>query len=387
MNPARVTIVHVYKDFHIYNALFGSMLLLAKHTDFKKYNLVLCVFSYRKNPWGDEFERLGGKIVDLGAKNAESPTIIFKLRDYFRKERPQIVQTYELKANLYGRIAARLAKVPIIIGTNLTLKDTAPTPLRRLRDRCLHPINRMLDRSSSKVVTSSDYVRKEWDASLASPLYQTIYTPCSFDRNTRASSPSPELAATFAAMDRERAVRIGVVSRLSEEKGVQYLIQAIPLIAKQFPEFRIYIAGDGAFRGELLRLVKSFQAESRVRFLGHLEDVQAFLQRIDLFVLASRSESSSVAVMEAMSMGLAVVATRVGGMSEIVAHGQTGILVPPGDPGQLADAIIRLGGDAEKRKRMGAAGRAVVAEKFQVDQFIKQTFGLYDELLKRKGLA
>src|SRR5262245_39658478 len=103
MNPDRVTIVHVYKDFHVYNALFGSMLLLAKHTDFKKCNLRLCVFSYRKNAWGDEFERLGGQIVDLGAANTESPAVIFKLRDYFRKERPHIVQTYELKANLFGR--------------------------------------------------------------------------------------------------------------------------------------------------------------------------------------------------------------------------------------------------------------------------------------------
>src|SRR5262249_8683225 len=91
MSRDRITILHVYKDCHVYNALFGSMLLLARHTDFKKCDLRLCVFSYRKNAWGDEFEQLGGKIVDLGATNTESPAVIFKLRDYFRKERPHIV--------------------------------------------------------------------------------------------------------------------------------------------------------------------------------------------------------------------------------------------------------------------------------------------------------
>lgn len=378
-------ILHVYKDFHVYNALFGSLLLLAKYTDYRHYDLKLCVFSYKKSPWGEEFERLGGKIIDLGVKNTESPLITMKLLECFKREHPQIVQTHELKANLYGRIAARLAKVPIIIGTLWTLKDTAPSPLRRLRDRCLHPVSRMLDRRSSKVVTISNAIRKEWDASLSSPVYETIYLPYHLDRGSNSSSE--ELHDLIPAVEGNGMVKIGAVSRLSEEKGIQYLVQSIPLIAKQFANFKIYIAGDGECRQQLNQLVESLAVQSHVKFLGHLNNVQAFLQQIDLFVQPSRSESLGVAVMEAMSMGLPVVATRVGGIPEIVADNVSGLLVAPCDPGVLAKAIVDLCRDPETRRKMGIKGKELVAQKFRVSDFVKQTFDLYEGLLKKKGLA
>jgi glycosyltransferase involved in cell wall biosynthesis len=385
MQPTKITILHVYKDFHIYNALFGSLLLLAKHTDHQRYDLKLCVFSYKKSPWGEEFERLGGKIIDLGAKNTESPLITLKLLECFKRQRPQIVQTHELKANLYGRIAARLAKVPIIIGTLWTLKDTAPSPLRRFRDRCLHPVSRMLDRRSSKVIAISNAIRKEWDASLSSPLYETIYLPYHLDRSS--NGPAEKLDDLISIAESNGMVKIGAVSRLSEEKGIQYLVQSIPVIAKQFSNFKIYIAGDGECREQLERLVESLAVPSHVKFLGHLNDVQAFLKQIDLFVQPSRSESLGVAVMEAMSMGLPVVATRVGGIPEIVANNVTGLLVPSQNPEALAKAISDLCRDPETRKKMGMKGKELVAQKFRVSDFVKQTFDLYERLLKERGLS
>jgi glycosyltransferase involved in cell wall biosynthesis len=384
MNQGKITILHVYKDFHIYNAFFGTLLLLAKHTDFNKYNLKLCVFKYQTSPWGDEFERLGGTIINLGAKRTESPKVTFKLLACFRKERPHIVQTHELKANLYGRIAARMARVPIIIGTIWTLKDTAPSPLRRLRDRCLHPFSKMLDWQSDKVVTSSNAIRREWDVSLASPLYETIYTPYNLDRNSTV--PADELGILMAAMDKQK-VKLGLVSRLSEEKGIQYLLQAIPLIAEQFPDFEIYVAGEGNYRKQLESLAETLKVNSRVKFLGHVSDVRSFLQRLDLFVQPSRSESLGVAIMEAMSAGLPVVATNVGGIPEIIEDTVSGILVPPGNPELLAKSIVNLCRNPEMRKKMGAKGKMLIAQKFRVSDFVKQTFDLYEELLKKKGFA
>jgi glycosyltransferase involved in cell wall biosynthesis len=384
MEQGKITILHVYKDFHVYNAFFGSLLLLARHTDFQKYNLKLCVFKYQKSSWGGEFERLGGTIIDLGANNTESPGVTLKLLACFRKERPHIVQTHELKANLYGRLAARMAHVPIVIGTIWTLKDTAPSPLRRLRDRCLHPVSKILDRQSDTIVTSSNAIRREWDASLASPLYETIYTPYNLDRLSTVPMEEPEILT--AAMN-DKKVKIGVVSRLSEEKGIQYLLQAVPLIVEQFPDFEIYIAGEGAYRKPLEALAKSLQAGSRVKFLGHVSDVRGFLGRLDLFVQPSRSESLGVAIMEAMSMGLPVVATNVGGIPEIVAAGASGILVLPCHPELLAKSIAGLCRDPETRKRMGGKGRELIAQKFRVADFVQQTFGLYERLLERKGFA
>ena len=383
MNQAKITVLHVYKDFHVYNAFFGTLLLLARHNDFEKYNLRLCVFKYQKSPWGDEFERLGGTIIDLGAKRTESPEITLKLLACFKVEQPHIVQTHELKANLYGRLAAKLAHIPIIIGTIWTLKDTAPSPLRRLRDRCLHPFSKILDRQSDKVVTSSNAIRREWDETLASPLYETIYTPCNLDRNLTVPADKPGISMTVM---NDKKIRIGLVSRLSEEKGIQYLLQAIPLIAKQFPDFEIYVAGEGGYRKQLESLAETLRAVSYVKFLGHVSDVRAFLQHLDLFVQPSRSESLGVAIMEAMSVGLPVVATNVGGIPEIIEDKVSGILVPPCNPDLLAKSIVSLCCDHETRKRMGANGKKMVAQKFRVSDFVTQTFDLYEALLKKKGL-
>jgi glycosyltransferase involved in cell wall biosynthesis len=243
----------------------------------------------------------------------------------------------------------------------------------------------MLDRRSSKVIAISNAIRKEWDASLSSPLYETIYLPYHLDRG--ADGPAEKLDDLIPAAESNGIVKIGAVSRLSEEKGIQYLVQSVPLIPKQFSNFKIYIAGDGECREQLERMVESLKVQSHVKFLGHLTNVQAFLQQIDLFVQPSRSESLGVAVMEAMSMGLPVVATRVGGIPEIVADNVTGLLVPSQDPEALAKAISDLCRDAETRKKMGMKGKELVAQKFRVSDFVKQTFDLYERLLKERGLS
>jgi glycosyltransferase involved in cell wall biosynthesis len=379
----KITILHVYKDFHIYNAFFGALLLLARHTDFSRFNLHLCVFRYQKSEWGEQFEKLGGKIIDMGAGWTESPFVTLKILDYLKRERPEIVQTHELKANLYGRLAARLSGVPVVIGTIWTLKDTAASPRARLRDRCLHPFSAMLDSHSDAVLTSSDAIRRQWDPSLKSPLYQTIYTPYNLDRAAKAG---PEELRKLEAM-RASGVRIGAVSRLSEEKGIQYLLQSLPAIAAQFAEFQVYIAGEGPYRTNLEAIAASLNDRARIHFLGHVSDVAQFLQRLDIFVQPSRSESLGVAVMEAMSMGVPVVAANVGGIPEIIDDNATGILVPACDPKALAAALLGLCRDPQKRKIMGQRGKEAISQKFRVADFVKQTFDLYERLLRKKGIA
>jgi glycosyltransferase involved in cell wall biosynthesis len=383
MSSSRTKILHVYKDFHVYNAFFGALLLLAKHTDYDKYDLILCVFSYKESPWGKEFERLGGRIIDLGAKWTENPLITLKLVKCFKMERPDIVQTHELKANLYGRIAANLAGVPVIISTIWTLQDTAPS-LRRLRDVCLHPISRILDRQSSRVVTISDAIRREWDASLSSPLYQRIYLPHDLERDQKSSEDQRIL---LTAMDNPGTINIGAVSRLSEEKGIQFLLKAVPLIARQISHFKVYIAGEGNYRRHLHSLVESLHVQRYVQFVGFLDNVPEFLQQLDLYVQPSRSESLGVAIMEAMSAGLPVVATRVGGIPEIIADNVSGLLVPSQNADVLAEAIVALCRDSEMRQRMGTAGKQLIDQRFRVSDFIRQMYDLYEELLEKKGLA
>jgi len=371
--PNKLVILHIYKDFHIYNALFGTLLLLARHNDYSKIDLRLCIFNYRRSPWGDEFETLGGKIIDLDARWSQSPFITFKLIKCLRREQPNIVQTHELKANLYGRLAALWAGVPVIIGTLHTLKDTAPSPLRRLRDRIFHPLSAWLDRRSDCVVTTSDAVRREWDPSMQSPLYRTIYPPFTSHRS------AAETRFPLPLSDSE-LFRIGVVARLSEEKGLPLLLAAMRSVLTDLPKAALFIAGDGRMRSDLETLTTRLGLFSRVHFLGHIGDVPAFLSKLDLYVQPSRSDSLPLAVMEALAAGLPVIATRVGGFPEIVTDGTNGRLVPPNDVEALADAILALGRNVDERRRLAQAGRETMRQRFQVPEFLHEMDCLYTEL-------
>jgi glycosyltransferase involved in cell wall biosynthesis len=369
----KLVVLHVYKDFHIYNALFGTLLLLARHNDYSKIDLRLCIFNYRRSPWGDEFETLGGKIIDLDARWSQSPLVTFKLIKCLRREQPDIVQTHELKANLYGRLAALWVGIPVIIGTLHTLKDTAPSPMRRLRDRILHPLSAWLDRRSDCVLTTSDAVRREWDSTMQSPLYRTIYPPFISHRSVAETHfPLP--------LSDSHLFRIGVVARLSEEKGLQLLLAAMPLVLISLPNAMLFIAGDGRMRSELESLTTRLRLFSRVHFLGHVGDVPSFLPKLDLYVQPSRSDSLPLAVMEALAAGLPVITTRVGGLPEIVTDGTNGRLVPPNDVGALAEAILALGRNVEERRRLGHAGRETMRQRFQVPEFLREMDCLYTEL-------
>jgi glycosyltransferase involved in cell wall biosynthesis len=174
----------------------------------------------------------------------EGPLVTFKLLKCLRREQPHIVQTHELKANLYGRIAARWARVPVIIGTLWTLKDTAPSPLRRLRDRILQPLSAWLDHRSDRVLACSDAIRREWDPSLQSPLYQTIYLPLALERPVKETN-FPDALSDAAIL------KLGSVARLSEEKGLAILLEALPAILTRLPNAMLFIAGDGKMRSAL----------------------------------------------------------------------------------------------------------------------------------------
>jgi glycosyltransferase involved in cell wall biosynthesis len=146
---------------------------------------------------------------------------------------------------------------------------------------------------------------------------------------------------------------------------------------QEVPDVHLVILGEGELRPALERQVKELGIEKRVRMPGFREDVLQLVKSADLFVMSSVTEGLGSAVLDAMAMGLAVVGTRAGGIPEAVVHGETGLLVPPGEPGPLAAAIARLLDDAPLRKQYGAAGAERVAAHFGVDKLVDGTIGVY----------
>jgi glycosyltransferase involved in cell wall biosynthesis len=145
---------------------------------------------------------------------------------------------------------------------------------------------------------------------------------------------------------------LAVVARLQALKGHEDLLRSLPAVWERFPELHVLLAGQGPHEGYLRDLAQRLDTRNRVRFLGHCEDVRPVLEAADLFALPSHKEGLPNSVLEAMAMGLPVVATDAGGTGEIVGDGETGLLVPPGAPSAIAGALCRLLDDNTLRSRL-----------------------------------
>jgi len=173
------------------------------------------------------------------------------------------------------------------------------------------------------------------------------------------------------------ARRITTVACLREGKRIDVLIAAAPRILARHPDIEIQIVGDGPCREALIALARSAGVLPRVQFMGHRDDVPAILTASDLFVLPSASEASPNVVLEAMAARLPVVATRVGGIPELVDDGVTGHLVPPSDPDALATAILDLLDHPNRAAAFGQAGRMRIAREYSFDRMVAQFEALY----------
>jgi glycosyltransferase involved in cell wall biosynthesis len=175
------------------------------------------------------------------------------------------------------------------------------------------------------------------------------------------------------------------VARLSSEKDFPTLLRATALVVREVPEFRLLLVGDGAERNRLEQLVRELDLADHVQLLGERCDIPELLAQSAFFVSSSLTEGVSLTLLEAMAVGLPVLATNVGGNPEVVADGETGRLVAAADPAALAAGIVRMCRERGKRPTMGRCGRRRVEEYFDVRTMMQQYEHLYDELLEAAG--
>jgi len=170
---------------------------------------------------------------------------------------------------------------------------------------------------------------------------------------------------------RDGGQRIGSVGRLSIEKGMDVLVRAFALVAREVPHSELVIVGDGAEREALEALTKELSLTDHVQFLGQRADVWDQLARLDVFVLPSRSEGMPMALLEAMATALPVVSTAVGGIPEALVDGRNGLLVPAEDPKALAVAIVRVLGDRSLAERLGQAARSTFEQRYELSRMVE----------------
>lgn len=287
----------------------------------------------------------------------------------FRREGPAVFHAHQSTGveGLYGLLAAVTARVPAIVVSQHLLDHTDPLASRLKAKLLSAGVDRYV------AVSREVAARLRPTCLFPSRKIRVIYNGISlgqFDQN-----PNPALRATL-----QRGTRRPVVlclARLDKrQKGLRFLVSA----AAHVPEAQFVFAGEGPERPELEAQAKSLGIEGRVTLLGLRDDVPDLLACCDLLVLPSLSEGFGVAVLEAMAAGKPVVASAIGGVDEVVLDGETGILVPPGDPGALAGAIHRVLADPALARRFGQAGRAR-AQEFSLEKMVERTASLYEEVL------
>jgi glycosyltransferase involved in cell wall biosynthesis len=287
-----------------------------------------------------------------------------------RRERPDILHASSSKAGLLGRLAAVVARVPIRIftvhGWAFAAHSGSASALYRHADR-------LAGRLTTMTVCVSENERMAGIRAGTCSTKKTVVIP-----NAVSLESTPRAR-------HERAVPLIVsVGRLKAPKDFLTLVRALA----ELPEdsYEALIVGDGPERPSLERELRRLGLEERVRLAGERHDVPALLATADVFVLSSRSEGMPVSVLEAMAAELPVVASRVGGVPELVVDGETGFLVRPADPRALATALAWLVDHRELRARLGAAGRVRAETRFNLNSFRRAHLELYGAELERRSL-
>jgi sugar transferase (PEP-CTERM/EpsH1 system associated) len=312
---------------------------------------------------------LGIRVFDARMQCKADWLALLRLTRWIRHVRPTILHTHLFHANLPGRILGRLAGVPIIVCSERTMAT------EREWRYCL---NRITDPLTDRVVCVSQHVADFFVQHVGIPRHKVIVIPNGVALQDFELAPDEQARAALGLAPHQ--MLIGTVARLDPVKRLDILLQAV----KSLGDVYVVVVGDGPERVRLETISKLAGLESRVHFVGQQDDVRTWLATMDVFVLSSDWEGMPNAVLEAMAVGLPVVATAVGGTPEVVVDGVTGLLVPPRAPTSLAEAIARLLQDPALCRRMGQAGRERVAAQFDLVTTVHRTEALYQQLLQEK---
>ncbi len=287
--------------------------------------------------------------------------LTWRLARILQRERVDVLHCHNRRAHVYGVMAARVARRPAVVCTLHGFVFREPNAAERLAGRFASHTVGVCRAVLDQAVRVGRVSRRR-----SSVIYNGV---------------EPErFAPERGAGRRGRELALVCVARLAPEKGHDVLLRALAALAGEGRQVRLDIIGDGPERAALEALARQLGVASRVRFLGRRDDVPKLLGEADAFVLPSLSEAFPLTVLEAMASGLPVVATAVGGVPEAVRDGETGLMVAPGEPGELAGALARVLDDGELARSMGRAGRRRVEELFSLEATARRHARLYRRL-------
>ena len=355
---------------------------LARRLDPARYAVTLGCLRAR----GPLLERLRDSAVRVeefhpegGIDSAGGAYQLLRLAWFLRRGRFDVVHTHDLWSNLMGVPAARLAGISAIISSRRDLahfdwyQGGRRVWLKRIQNL------------SQVVLANANPIRESLiaDDGFAPEKVRVIHNGVDVEKYARARR---NRAAMFPEAGEGKLVAL-TGNMHSDVKGHPWLIAAAPMVTREFPSTGFVLAGDGEQREDFERQVAELGLQKNFYFMGRRDDIPEVLACCDMAVLPSKAEGLPNAVLEYMSAGLPVIASRVGGNAEIVRDGETGLLVPAQDTGALAEAMLQLLRSPDEAARLARNGQEYVRGRFSYERLIAEVDGLYTELLQRAGRA
>ncbi len=325
----------------------------------------------------DRASALGIPTTRLTIRHDADITLIWRLARLLHRERPAIVHTHLIHADLYGTLAARLARVPRVVSS----RHNDDRFRYRLPVRLL---NRVLWHFMDAGIAISHAIRDFSIRVEGAPANRIQTIHYGLDPATLPALPAAraELRASLGLSP--DAMLIGSVCRLIPQKGLSYALRGFAAVAAEFPQVHYVIAGDGPLRQSLQNEVQTLGLASRVHFLGWQSDAYPVYAGLDIFLAPSLWEGFGLVLLEAMAYRLPIISTTVSAIPEVVLDGQTGWLVPPRDAQALASALRAALSDEVERQRRGVLGRQRLEAEFTVAAMVERTVTLYSRLLEQK---
>jgi len=368
----KAKVAHIITDLDIGGA---EMMLLRTLRNFKdnRYEHMVISLHPDKNSLREEIEKEGIKVYSLGLGMMNLPATFAKLLSILKTEKPQIVHNYLFHADILGRIASRLARVPIVISSirNENIGGRIRELLLNITDFSVDRVT-AVSRNVADAHLKRGTTRKQVDV---------IRNGIELGYHSREDADG---------IRRDRGVGrdtflILTVANLEPKKGYTFLFDALSSIKKNGHDFKMLVVGFGKEEKKLRDKIMSLGLSDEVELLGKRRDITGLLAASDLFVLPSLWEGLPNALLEAMAAELPVVATHVGGIPEVVIDGETGLLVAPRDSDGLARAIERVIGDGALRARLAKNARVYAERNFDIKDTVSHLDKLYSGLLKGHG--
>lgn len=356
-----------------------TLLSLAKGLDKDKFEILAA--SGGGGPLVDELEKLGVPHISIDIRKSSGPGAVVRIAAALRGAGIDLFHTHGGVAGLYGRLAAKKAGIPSVVHT---LHGIHYLHYRNpLLKWAFIVLERRLSRFTDAVIfVSQADLRKGMKLRLA-PAGKARLIRNGID--PAGIIPGFDRAVKKSQLGSDGRPLVVAVSRLHRQKGLKYLLRAVPLIREEIPAVKVVIAGGGPLESKLASAMKRLRIGESATLLGERKDAREVLAAADVFVLPSLWEGLPYVLVEAAALGKPIVATDIDGVREVVRSGETGVLVPPRDPGGLAAALILLLRDRDLAGKLGERARRDIPSAFALERMVRETEALYLEVFRNSG--